>query len=93
MAKLAKVVGALLLLAGLAVSAGFGSGVVRDAEYARAKLLLERNPGNVLYEAKHGAAAVKRGFLIVGAVSGALLSLNGVTLLLLGVVAGRQTRP
>lgn len=74
---------------GLAAFTAFAFYVVRDEEYAKAALLLERNPGNVMYEARYGAAFVKRALLISGAVAGGLLALNGTTFLLIGKLAAR----
>lgn len=85
-----KVVGAALGAIGLATVIVFGVYVVRDEEYARAALLAERNPGNIIYEARYGAASLKRALLICGAAAGALLTLNGITFLLLGAIAARQ---
>lgn len=89
---MAKITGCLLTALGVAALIGFGMKARNDEEYARAALLLERNPGNVLYEARFGGAQIKRAFLISGSAFGALLALNGVTLFLVGVVGSRQRR-
>ena len=90
MARTAKTVGMILLAVGLAALIGFSAYVVRDEQFSKAALLKERNPGNVLYESQYFVAATIRVFLIAGAVGGALLALNGATLLLVGSVAARQ---
>lgn len=92
MATICKTVGGLLLAAGLAGLVAFASFVLRDEKFEKARLLRERNPGNVMYESEYFVAATVRGFLIGGAVGGGLLALNGATLLLVGVLAGRSER-
>jgi hypothetical protein len=93
MMTIAKIAGALLAAAGLAALIGFGVTARNDEEYAKAAVLLERNPGNVLYEAKFGGAQIKRAFLISASAGGGLLALNGVTLFLVGVVGARRSQP
>ena len=68
-------------------------GMARDSDdYTRAALAAERNTGNVMYEAELGKAQLRRAFEIVGASLGALLALNGATLIGLGSVAARGAR-
>jgi hypothetical protein len=92
MATICKTLGGLLLAAGLAGLVAFASFVLGDEKFEKARLRKERNPGNVMYETEYFVAATVRGFLVGGAVSGGLLALNGVTLLLVGAVAGRIER-
>jgi hypothetical protein len=90
MSGIAKAIGTTLLAAGLAALVGFSVFVWRDERFHKSALLKERNPGNVMYESQYFAAFTIHTFLVSGALCGALLALNGTTLLLLGVVAGRQ---
>jgi len=92
MAGAARAAGAILLIVGLTAMVGFSTYVLRDHEYAKAVLLRERNPGNVLYEARYGAAFFKRVVLVSGAVAGALVTLHGTTFLLLGALAARRRK-
>jgi hypothetical protein len=89
MARACKWIGATALLLGLVLTAISVSQIARDDAYRKAALVASRNPGNVLYEAEFKGAQVRRAFQIFGAFAGGLLGLNGVTLMLLGVVAGR----
>jgi hypothetical protein len=90
MAKVSKTLGATLLAIAIALVLGFGYFAISNAEYRKAALLKERNPGNAPYEIQYFAAATIRFFLIGGAVVGVLLGLNGVTLMLLGRVAAQH---
>jgi hypothetical protein len=92
MSRIAKAAGTTLLAVGLAVLVGFSLATWRDERFRKAALQKERNPGNVMYEGQYFAAFTIRTFLVSGAICGALLALNGSTLLLLGVVAGRQEK-
>ncbi|HUI24655.1 MAG TPA: hypothetical protein VL403_01125 [Candidatus Kryptonia bacterium] len=89
MAGVCKLVGGLVLLIGVLFAGACVTAMARDEAYAKAKLVASRNPGNVLYEAEFKGAQVQRAFQLVGAAGGALLGLNGLTLILLGAVAGR----
>lgn len=90
MARISKALGATLVAIGLATLVGFSVFAARDERYSKAVLLKERNPGNMLYESQYFVAATVRMFLLAGAVAGGLLTVNGVTLLLIGSVAARQ---
>lgn len=93
MARACKWIGATALLLGLVLTAISVRQIVRDNDaYRKAALVASRNPGNVLYEAGFKEAQVRRAFQLSGAFSGGLLGLNGVTLILLGVIAGRVPR-
>lgn len=92
MARMAKAAGMTFLAVGLAALLVFVVFTLRDERYAKAVLLKDRNPGNSMYELQYFVAATTRIFLVGGAVAGALLALNGVTLMLVGsVAAGRAT--
>ena len=92
MARACKWIGATALLLGLGLVALSTIHIVRDDAYRKAELVASRNPGNVLYEAEFKGAQVRRAFQIFGAFGGGLLGLNGVTLILLGGIAGRVPR-
>ncbi|MBI4517372.1 MAG: hypothetical protein HY699_16335 [Deltaproteobacteria bacterium] len=91
MARLCKLLGAAVVVLGLALVITCTLQVVRDEDYRKAALVAARNPGNVLYEAEFKGAQVRRAFQITGATAGMLLGLNGLTLVLLGIVAARVT--
>jgi hypothetical protein len=86
------VIGGVLVVLGLAAALAFLVAIGRDDAYSKAEMASSRNPGNVMYEAEFGAARVRRGFQLGGVIAGVLLGLNGVTLVSLGVVAGRLSR-
>jgi hypothetical protein len=90
MARVAKLLGALLVIAGVVVSVYFAITIVGDESYQKAVLLMERNKGNSMYELQYFVAEVRRAISIGVAVCGVLVALNGTTFLLLGSVAGRQ---
>ena len=89
MSRLCKALGSILAALGLVLLVTFAFFVVRDEHFQKASLLKERNPGNVMYESEFFAAFTIHVFLVGGAIVGALLALNGATLLLVGVTAGR----
>ncbi len=90
MSRFSKILGMVLLGAGLAAVVGFSTFALRDERFDKAALLRDRNPGNVMYEGQYFAAFTLHVFLIAGAVCGALLAINGTTLLLVGRLAARQ---
>lgn len=92
MAKGLKVAGGVLLAAGLATILAFAIYIARDETFAKSRLRMSRNPGNVMYETEYFVAMTMRAFLVGGAVGGGLLALNGGTLLVLGVWVGRVDR-
>ena len=92
MARACKIVGGALALAGLAIALTFVVVIARDEAYGRAALAAAHYPGNVMYEAEFKGAQVRRAFELVGVIAGILLSLNGATLVGLGVVAERVRR-
>ena len=87
---MAKLAGGLMIGIGLSGAVIFGGMAFTDSEFAKAKLLVERNPGNVMYEAQFGGAQIKRAFQLSTAAGGVLLALNGVTMFLVGVVGSRR---
>jgi len=89
MARAYKVVGSVLSVVGVAVALFCVVVIARDAAYRQAELACSRNPANAMYELEFGAARVRRGFQQVGVIAGFLLAINGLTLVGLGVVAGR----
>lgn len=93
MTRVCKIVGSLLVTLGILASVLSLMAVSRDADsYNHAALAVERNAGNVMYEAEFGKAQLKRAFELVGTSLGVLLALNGATLVALGVVASRRPR-
>ena len=92
MARVCKVTGTILSILGVALALAFMIGIARDAEYQRAALARERNPGNVMYDAEFKGAQVRRAFEAIGVIVGILLVINGTTLLGLGVLADRVPR-
>jgi hypothetical protein len=90
MARIAKLVGVVLLLSGLALALYFAVTTFRDEGYQKAVMLMERNKGNSMYELQYFVAEVRRAIAIGVAVCGGLVALNGATFLLLGAVAARQ---
>ncbi len=87
-----KVIGTLLCAAGLLVATYFGHAIATDEAYSRAALAAERNPGHAMYQAEFKGAQAVRAFQMTFASLGALLALNGVTLIGLGAVAKRAAR-
>lgn len=92
MAKGLKATGSVLLAAGLATMLAFAVYITRDEAFAKSRLRMSRNPGNVMYETEYFVALTMRAFLACGAVGGGLLALNGGTMLVLGVWVGRVDR-
>ncbi len=92
MARASKLIGSFLLAIGLAAVVVFATFTIRDADFRKAALYHERNPGNAMYDMQYFVAFTRHVFLIGGSICGGFLGLNGATLLLLGVVADRQKR-
>jgi hypothetical protein len=90
MSRVSKLLGSALVVLGLGVLVTFAVLTVRDEDYEKAAMLSERNPGNVMYESQVFVATVRRAIFIGVASGGGLLALNGTTLFLIGVLAGRQ---
>jgi len=90
MASTCKGIGIVFAILGVAVVLFFGAAIERDENYNRAALAAARNPGNVMYDAQLKEAQALRAFEIIGAALGALLAINGVTLVLLGGLATQQ---
>ncbi len=89
MARICKFLGAVLLVLGLITAATFTTRILRDEDYAKKQLIASRNPSNDVYKLEFGAAQVRRGFDVAFLSGGALLGVQGVTLLLLGIVSSR----
>jgi hypothetical protein len=92
MARIAKLIGGVLLLSGIVLALYFAVATLRDESYQKAVMLMERNKGNSMYELQYFVAEVRRAISIGVAVCGGLVALNGATFLLLGSVAARQER-
>ena len=90
MSRVCKAIGTVLLAVGIIALVAFTSFVLGDEDFQRAQLVKERNPGNVMYESRYFVALTAHTFLIGGALCGGLVALNGLTLLLLGIVVQRQ---
>ncbi|MGH7788167.1 MAG: hypothetical protein ACRERC_14945 [Candidatus Binatia bacterium] len=89
--RAARIVGWLFLGLGLAVLAGFAiTAGLNASEFMRAKMLMDRNPGNSMYGLQFFIAATTEMALVAAAAIGALLALNGGTLLLLGRTIARH---
>jgi len=87
-----KAIGTVLGAAGLLVAAYFGHAIATDEAYARAALAAERNPGHAMYQAEFKGAQALRAFQIIFTSLGAVLALNGATLVGLGAVTKRAAR-
>lgn len=86
----ARLAGWLLLGIGLAVMAGFAiTAGLNAGEFMRAKMLMDRNPGNSMYGLQFFIAATTEMALIAASAIGALMALNGGTLLVLGRTMAR----
>lgn len=87
----AHTIGMVLAGVGLAVLLAFATVAVQNAlpssEFRQAQIGRERNPGNAMYDLRFFIVATRLGLLIAGAVIGALLALNGITLIMLGRLA------
>ena len=92
MARACKFTGGVLAVLGIMLALGFVFSILHDENYARAALVRERNPGNVMYEAEFKGALVVRAFQAVGLIVGVLLVIHGTTLVGLGMLAERVAR-
>ncbi len=93
MTRACTVIGGALVVLGVAIALAFLVVIGRDDAYRKAEMASARNPGNVMYDAEFGIAKVRRGFHLIGVITGMLLGVNGTTLVGLGIVAGRIGRP
>jgi len=90
----ARIAGWLLIGIGIAVMAGFAiTAGLNASEFMRAKMLMDRNPGNSMYGLQFFIAATTEMALVAASAIGALMALNGGTLLLLGRTIARVARP
>ena len=93
MLRRAGTIGIIIAAIGVAVLIGFGAVAFEgSADFSKAKLLRERNPGNAMYDLQFFVATSQIAFLTSGAVAGGLLALNGLTLMLVGRLA-REREP
>ncbi len=92
MARACKIIGGALAVVGLAIALTFVVAIARDEAYGRAALAAVHHPGNVMYEAEFKEAQVRRAFELASVIAGVLLSLNGATLVGLGLVTDRMRR-
>ena len=77
MAAYLKTLGAVVALLGLLGAGEFGCRVIGDDAYARAVLVRERNPGNVLFESEYRGAEATHLFLIYSAAACLLVGVLG----------------
>jgi hypothetical protein len=82
MATYLKAVGWLVMVLGIVAGLMFVAGVVGDEPYYRAKMALDRNPGNVFFETEFRVALARHVFIVSYAVSAFLTALIGGSLLL-----------
>ncbi len=87
MSRACTVIGSALAVLGVGIALTFIVFIARDDAYRQAELASTRNAGNVMYEAQFKGAQAKRAFQLVGVIAGILLSINGMTLVGLGIVA------
>jgi hypothetical protein len=88
MLRRARTIGVVVAAIGVAVLLGFGAVAVEGgADFRKAQLVRQRNPGNAMYDLQFFVATSQLAFLVGGAVAGGLLALNGLTLMLVGRLA------
>lgn len=88
MLRRARTIGMVIAAIGVAILLGFGAVAVEgSADFRKAQLVRQRNPGNAMYDLQFFVATSQLAFLVGGAVSGGLLALNGLTLMLVGRLA------
>jgi hypothetical protein len=94
MLRRARVLGLVLAAIGVAVLLAFGGFAAQHyaGDFSKARLVHERNPGNAMYDAQFFVAANGLALLVGGTVAGALLALNGLTLVLVGRLAEAAER-
>ena len=93
MLRRAGTIGIVVAAIGVAVLIGFGGVALEGrADFSKAKLLRERNPGNAMYDLQFFVATSQLAFLTSGAVAGGLLALNGLTLMLVGRLAREREK-
>jgi hypothetical protein len=81
MAAYLKSLAAFVVLLGVLTGLGFVSRIAGDEAYQRARMMRERNAGNVLFESEYRVAEAGHVFLIYSAVSCFLTALIGGSLL------------
>ena len=93
MLRHARTLGMVIAAIGIAILLGFGSVAVQGgADFRKAQMVRQRNPGNAMYDLQFFVATSQLAFLVGGAVAGGLLALNGLTLILVGRLA-REREP
>ncbi|MFN8641927.1 MAG: hypothetical protein U0802_09815 [Candidatus Binatia bacterium] len=88
MLRRARPIGMVIAAIGVAILLGFGSVAVQGgADFRKAQLVRQRNPGNAMYDLQFFVATSQLAFLVGGALAGGLLALNGLTIMLVGRLA------
>ena len=88
MLRRARTIGMVIAALGMAILLGFGVVAVEgSADFRKAQMVRQRNPGNAMYDLQFFVATSQLAFLVGGAVAGGLLALNGLTLILVGRLA------
>jgi hypothetical protein len=76
---------------GVAVLVAFGSVALQSVgEFRRVQQARQGRPGEAVQELQFFVVSTKMGLLVGGAVAGALLALNGLTLVWIGRMAGAE---
>ena len=88
MLRRARIIGMVIAALGVAILLGFGVVAVEgSADFRKAQMVRQRNPGNAMYDLQFFVATSQLAFLVSGTVAGGLLALNGLTLILVGRLA------
>lgn len=88
MLRRARPLGMLLAGMGIAVLLAFGSAALQNlGELRHAGVARQGTPGNPVQELQYFIASTQMALLVGGAVAGALLALNGLTLVWVGRLA------
>jgi len=93
MHRRARLIGTVVTAVGVAVLVTFGYyAFATFADFRKAQMFRERNPGNAMYDLQYFVATSGLVFTVGGAVFGAVLTLNGLTWIALGGVARQLER-
>lgn len=85
MHRYARMIGIVTTAVGLAILLSFSYYAYgRMGDLHKAQMYQQRNPGNAMYDAQFFVAASELVFVIGGAISGFLLTVNGLTWIALG---------
>ena len=88
MLRRARTIGMVIAALGMAILLGFGVVAVEgSADFRKAQMVRQRNPGNAMYDLQFFVATSQHAFLVSGTVDEGLLALNGLTLILVGRLA------